>query len=184
MVERNLYNHGIQATLVLGVVFLLVFFQSSAPVTKNIGKAGDIRRPEATYKDGTDFDSLTSFLIEHQKLFAIHSELNALNFAEEFIKVLTPWILAAPRGEITSHPFKFATNCNDEKYGQFLSGRQLQFPRMIVDFVPFGYDLDKLEIRLLENYHSVTAFVIFESELTQTGTSRIDVVDRICLTLP
>jgi hypothetical protein len=34
---------------------------------------------------------------------------------------------------------------------------------MIVDFVPFGYDVDKLLLRLLETWDSVDVYVIYET---------------------
>ena len=42
-------------------------------------------------------------------------------------------------------------------------------PATIIDFVPFGYDVDLLEIRLLENYDAVDVFVIYETMFTQRG---------------
>ena len=40
---------------------------------------------------------------------------------------------------------------------------------MIVDLVPFGYDVDLLEIRFFETYEQVDVFVIYESTITQSG---------------
>lgn len=62
-------------------------------------------------------------------------------------------------------------NCSSDKYFNVFTGRQLEggVARPIVDLVPFGYDLDKLEMRLYEGYQHVMAYVIYEAPLTQTG---------------
>ena len=90
-----------------------------------------------------------------------------------FLSSLLPWVVGEPPGEllVKENPFKLRNhlNCADPKYSQVLSGQKLTQSRVIVDFIPFGYDLDKLDIRLLENFESVDAFVIYESTLTQTG---------------
>ena len=42
----------------------------------------------------------------------------------------------------------------------------------LVDFVPVGYDLDLLEVRLLELYDVVDLFVLYESRVTQQGVPK------------
>ena len=42
-------------------------------------------------------------------------------------------------------------------------------PLMIVDFVPFGYEVDKLLLRLMETWDSVDVYVIYEMPFTLLG---------------
>ena len=65
-------------------------------------------------------------------------------------------------------------NCSAEKYFNVFTGSRLRTKnlRPIIDFVPFGYDLDKLEMRLYEGYQHVEAYVIYEAPLTQTGQTK------------
>lgn len=120
-------------------------------------------------RGGISLDCLTTFIIEHHTLFATEMNIGSSQFAEKFIEETTPLMLMFPEGEVHVNPSNYTTHCTAQKFRSFLSGNILQNPRVIVDFIPFGYDLDKLEIRLAENYYSVMAFVIFETELTQTG---------------
>ena len=60
-------------------------------------------------------------------------------------------------------------NCTQSKYANVFTGKSLNKGRLLVDFVPFGYDVDKLEIRLVEGYDYIDAFVIYEAPYTQTG---------------
>ena len=88
-----------------------------------------------------------------------------------FLSNLLPWVTGDPPSplvELESRS-KLPLHCADKRYSTALTGQQLSKPRVIVDFIPFGYDVDKLELRLLENYDIVDAFVIYESTLTQTG---------------
>ena len=50
-----------------------------------------------------------------------------------------------------------------------MAGSRRESPAPIIDFVPLGYDLDMLEIRLLETYDVVTLFVIYEIPFTHRG---------------
>ena len=65
-----------------------------------------------------------------------------------------------------------ALDCTNPRYADIFSGAQRSTPAMIVDFVPFGYDLDQLEVRLLEGYQHVHAFVVYEAPFTQQGTPK------------
>ena len=52
------------------------------------------------------------------------------------------------------------------RYGEVLSGLPRSDPAPLVDFVPVGYDLDLLEVRLLELYDIVNLFVLYEAPFT------------------
>ena len=89
----------------------------------------------------------------------------------EIIEVVFPWIIAES-GNSIKEGITFpavSLNCSDTIYANIFDGNTLHENRIIVDFVPFGYDLDKLEMRLYEGYDIVSAFVVYESPLTQTA---------------
>jgi len=94
---------------------------------------------------------------------------------EAFMSMLEPWIVAPPSVSLNtsmadSNPVRL--NCADMKYAGVLTGKELSGKaqhRMIVDFVPFGYDVDKLELRLHETYEYLDAIVIYEAPRTQYG---------------
>lgn len=87
--------------------------------------------------------------------------------------MLEPWILNPFAEElITEDTPEIVLNCKSKKYSNIFTGKVLQAPRAIIDFVPFGYDVEKLFIRLYELYDHVDAFVIYESTRTQTAISK------------
>ena len=123
--------------------------------------------------------SLIRILNDNSAFFKNFSQSSSANNEEfslhfsAFLAMLRPWLVGEPQ-----IPLKMPQNqslylnsldCSNPRYKSALSGRRLSKPRFIVDFIPFGYDLDKLEIRLIENFFNVDIFVIFESQLTQTG---------------
>ena len=93
---------------------------------------------------------------------------------ESLIKLLTPWIIAHSinRFEVVLDPAVISNksyDCMNSKYGAIMLGNRTDSPRIIIDFVPFGYDVEKLELRLYELFDVVDVFVIYESLLTQSG---------------
>jgi hypothetical protein len=92
----------------------------------------------------------------------------------KFTSSLTPWIIAEPRMPllITDRPSTLNSetiNCKDKRYSQIFNGKKLSTSRFIVDLVPFGYDIDTLEIRLFETYDIVDIFIIYEAPRTQSA---------------
>ena len=94
-----------------------------------------------------------------------------------FLAALEPWIVSPPAyplpvgpdGPLHVLPRLPDVNCSNPRYSNALTGTKLPEPRVIVDFVPFGFDIDLLEIRLHETYEVVDAFVVYESPVTQLG---------------
>ena len=115
-----------------------------------------------------NLEFLVSLLNQKQKLFATwHENMNnPFHHVDEddyvrFIRALTPWILSPPA--YPSQPTLPLTlpslpplNCGESRYSRVFTGQPLSQPRIIVDFIPFGYDVDKLELRLYEYYDLVT----------------------------
>jgi hypothetical protein len=101
------------------------------------------------------------------------NERNYINF----IHILEPYILmppAFPKNPIL--PFiipilneEDSVDCMHPDYSGVLTGEKLHKPKFIIDFVPFGYDIDKLELRFYEYYDLVDVIVIYESPRTLSG---------------
>lgn len=115
---------------------------------------------------------LASILNKHPSLFASWEYTN--EYYSKFLHILIPWMISATDSSLIydGNPNLYSYDCLNPMYSTFLSGDKLLKPRVIVDFIPFGYDLDKLEIRLYENYEIIDAFIIFESPITQTGVKK------------
>lgn len=124
---------------------------------------------------------LAEILNLHKDAFAEwKSNSHSIQYFNRFLKILIPWVTAEPPATImVNNPFPSSIDCSDFRFRHFLTGGRLMKPRIIVDFIPFGYDLDKLEVRLLENYDLVEAFVIFESQISQTGIAKPLIFDMV-----
>ena len=90
-----------------------------------------------------------------------------------FVRHMAPFLLtpAAPLA-VSRRPHRLPLDCTDPKFAEVLSGRPRRGRRPIVDFVPLGYEVDTLEVRLLELYDVVDAFVVYEAPVTQQGTRK------------
>ena len=126
-------------------------------------------------RDGT-MVSLVELLNNHSNIDLFRKYIGSEENFVEFLNILKPWVLADVPAPVQS---AFRTDyvqddidCTSEIYSNALSGQRLAKPRIVVDFVPFGYDFDMLHIRLHETYHAVDAFVVYESTRTQSGLKK------------
>ncbi|KAG1653747.1 hypothetical protein FOA52_009155 [Chlamydomonas sp. UWO 241] len=98
--------------------------------------------------------------------------------ANRMLAVLAQWLITPPAAPLSpAIPSPEAdvpppVDCTDLRYSQILTGVPLKQPRPVVDFVAVGYDLDALEVRLVENYAVVDVFVLYESPRTQHGYAK------------
>lgn len=87
--------------------------------------------------------------------------------------VLVAWILLDPPPldytSAASHPKRPPVDCMQPRFSRVFTGQKSNSTKYIVDFVPFGYDVDLLEIRFHATYDVVDAFVIYESTRTQSA---------------
>lgn len=91
---------------------------------------------------------------------------------KEFFRLLESWTVGETAEPINldSDTFDLSSiQCNDIKYSNVLTGNKLEKPRMIIDFVPFGYDTDKLLARFHESYGIVDIHVIYEQTYSLQG---------------
>jgi hypothetical protein len=110
---------------------------------------------------------LVQLLNEQHQLFASwNSTTSSL-----LMMALLPWLIREPVGVVDKSKSVIQLNCSRQEYSVALTGQRGQ-PKIIIDFIPFGYDVDKLEMRFHEIYDAVDAFVIYESHLTQSGIEK------------
>ena len=103
------------------------------------------------------------------------------NASMSFLKLLEPWILhdnAIPLRSRTPGK-ELPLNCLNPAYSGTLSGEMLRQQRMVVDFVPFGYDVDKLLVRFHETAAYVDVFVVYEMPYTLLGNAKSLFYERI-----
>lgn len=98
---------------------------------------------------------------------------------ETFMHELTPWMISERGKDLIVKERPVALNlssvdCAASKYSTVLTGRILEpsNTRLIIDFIPFGYDVEKLEVRLYELFDVVDLFVLYEAPATQSGLTK------------
>lgn len=89
----------------------------------------------------------------------------------DFINTIDEWITTIPIIN-TNTITNITLNCINTRYSNVLTGSIVKKPKVIIDFIPFGYDVDKLLIRLIETYDVVDIFVIYECPYTLIGLSK------------
>lgn len=129
----------------------------------------------AAFRDGS-LVSLTNLLNSNSIIFQEWTQ--SPSDTSNFLQILQPWLISEPAFPISqqfalpSHRPNYPLKCDDVKYSRVLNGRMRSSPRMIIDFVPFGYDVDKLLVRLYESYDFVDTFVIYEFPFSLIGVSK------------
>ena len=90
-----------------------------------------------------------------------------------FLKIIAPWVVngdfAVPLKLGNDHYQQrpeIVTNCAQPRYSSVLSGVPLTSRSWIIDFIAFGYDAEKLLIRLYETFDEIDLFVIYEAPYT------------------
>jgi hypothetical protein len=107
---------------------------------------------------------------------SLHSGVNY----DKMIELLGPWIEGEPTRPLSvPRPKESPLNCSAQRFSHALAGGPAVGKNYVVDFVPFGYDMDKLEVRLLEGFPYVDLFVIYESPLTHTGFPKPRYFDHV-----
>jgi hypothetical protein len=131
-------------------------------------------------KDGR-LDGLVHILNSHesQKLFS--NWKGSVNESMSFLSLLEPWVLLDNNTPLRSRSAynDMPLQCENELYSNSLTGKPLSQDRLIVDFVPFGYDVDKLLVRFYETAKYVDVFVIYEMPYTLLGHPKSLFFDRI-----
>jgi hypothetical protein len=167
--------------LIFEVVYIIFFIDLHKINTNTNNKINDNVNNNTNLlnltKDRT-LVSLSYLLNQNSNLFKkwSNSELDHISF----LKILKPWIMSDNLIPLSTQINKLNSNilnCSNIKYSNVLTGNIINNNnnnniRFIVDFVPFGYDFDKLIIRLHETYSFIDAFIIYESTRNQRGMKK------------
>ena len=129
-------------------------------------------------KDGT-LNGLAMLINDRSNVNLYSNWTGSLEDTESFLDILEPYLLGFPmtkRGKEKTITKQRSTltelNCNNPSYSSVLTGQPLKSRksrRLIVDIVPFGYDVDKLLVRFHETYDVVDVYVIHEMTYTLLG---------------
>jgi hypothetical protein len=151
---------------VFSCIVLIIFGESHLP---------DDHPSPSLRKDGHLHD-LIDLMNNNSDRFALFSKYKSEASFYGIIEALTPWITASPSHDliVKQRPYILdynTTNCGNKRYEKVLSGKPLDRNQSIylIDLVPFGFDVDLLEIRLYETYDIIDAFIIYESPKTQSA---------------
>ena len=129
-------------------------------------------------RDGR-LDALTDLLSSPASMELFKSWNGSESDTDAFLRLLDPMLLnedittiytasvdQKKQYSIANH----AVDCGNPLYNAVFNGKTLSgHRRMVVDFVLFGYDVDRLLIRLHETFDVVDVFVIYELPFTLTG---------------
>lgn len=168
--------------MLLLVIVLAVLFLFCHSVEVGLSVDGDI---------GENINTTVSFLRRHGSLQGLVDIMNSntglfqkwsLPYGsaadyESLINAMIPWTigdLATPL-RVTSPLIplvKHIVDCADPAFSAAFTGKKHKKARLIIDFIPFGYDVEKLEIRFLETYDVVDVFVLYEAPVTQSGMKK------------
>ena len=131
-------------------------------------------------KDGR-LEGLVDLLNSRESRILFQNWKGNLNDSTAFLKILEPWILHDSAVQLISRsPVEEAPlDCANPLYSSALSGATLEKQRLIVDFVPFGYDVEKLLVRFYETAAYVDVFVIYEMPYTLLGNPKPLFFNRI-----
>jgi hypothetical protein len=133
-------------------------------------------------KDGR-LEGLADLLNSHESHQLFNNWQGTVNNSLAFLRMLEPWLLHENPVDITSSLPATETdvNCKNIAFSQSLTGYPLahQNQRLIVDFVPFGYDVDKLLVRFHETARYVDVFVVYEMPYTLLGHPKPLFFERI-----
>ena len=146
----------------------LVFLTSDCYLSKSIGEEPT---RDASLRALAGIFNHQSQLFEHWKI-----KRPSVEHHQAFVdNILSAWLLLEPTYKIqdtTQVDISLKTlNCSSGRYSNVLTGdpEPPGEEKLIIDFIPFGYDIDLLEVRLHETYPVVDWFVIYESSRTQSG---------------
>ncbi len=95
-----------------------------------------------------------------------------------FLGMLEPWVVYENVIQLHSRSISMIhkhedLHCDNPLYESVLTGNLIPTThRLIVDWVPFGYDVDRLLVRLHETHEFTDAYVIYEMPYTMMGITK------------
>jgi hypothetical protein len=98
---------------------------------------------------------------------------DSLEIARDINSIAARYLVLEPRAALESIlPPVVDIDCEDPLYARVLTGNAATREKYIIDIVAFGFDVDYLEIRLMEYFDFVDKFVIIEQSTTHKGVPK------------
>jgi hypothetical protein len=99
---------------------------------------------------------------------------NSLELARDINSIAARYLVREPRAALQSivPPPVVDIDCKDPLYAGVLTGNAATREKYMIDIVPFGFDVDYLEIRLMEYFDLVDKFVIIEQSTSHKGVPK------------
>ena len=146
-------------------VFVSVLFLS-------LGRAAS--GEDIVLRDGR-LESLAELLNSKEAVKLFQDWTGSIDDTNNFLGLLEPWVVN--ENAIHLHSRSIADihkhldlRCDNPLYSSVLTGNMLENTnRLIVDWVPFGYDVDRLFVRLHETHEFTSAYIIYEMPYTMMG---------------
>jgi hypothetical protein len=105
---------------------------------------------------------------------------DSLELARDINSIAARYLLREPRAALQSiHPPVVEIDCGDAVYARVLTGNVATEEKYIIDIVPFGFDVDYLEIRLMEYFDFVDKFVIIEQSTSHKGVPKEYLIPKL-----
>lgn len=116
-------------------------------------------------------DSLREFDWKELEEFSITSDAYSRippSAIEKYLQILIPFVEDEPNNppKVLNRPEPLSFDCRNTDYSDILTGEKRDKQVKIYDFIPFGLELDTLEIRLFELNGIVDKHIISESLVT------------------
>ena len=151
---------------------ILTVVAVASPTWTGSSNFGRDYRDERVGKDGS-LEGLAHILNSAGNRRMFRDWQDSMNDTQDFLAALEPWILASPTAPLVLPRAEYVDGegiqCSDPLYETVLTGNRQERETTIVDFVPFGYDVDKLLLRFIETWDAVDVYVIYEMPYTLLG---------------
>jgi hypothetical protein len=98
---------------------------------------------------------------------------DSLELARDINSIAARYLILEPRAALQSIvPPVVDIDCDDPLYTGVLTGNTATQEKYMIDIVPFGFDVDYLEIRLMEYFDLVDKFVSIEQSTSFKGVPK------------
>ena len=136
-----------------------------------VGLAGAASAAERASGDRSfDFDWLAGVLNRNPQLLV--QQKGQSKGASPIHTELKEWMTTRSPLKLDAASRKIEVDCAQARYKGALSGKRGAQDRFIVDFVPVGFDLDVVELRLFEEWQAVDVFVLYEAVYSHNGDEK------------
>lgn len=155
------------------ILFLIIFFAFPLIIYQKLPSLEQFNMIQDQPYLGRGGDTPDDIALEN--LFNSMDPKILLNLdSDEYFKNIEPYLIRNTKFMGNSLPFfnQNDPNCTNSNYAQVLTGNIEKNKKFIIDVVLLGFDIDFIEIRLVENFHLVDLFIIVEQDATHQGVQK------------